>query len=513
MSFYRSLCCMIYHLIHGRDQHRFRSIVIVMLLNRVATNLIVVVVVLATCHSCIDYNINFVDCLVMTSYTQQYTRNRSLKSTRHTLSAKTTQFCDHNINCSCIRSTGNFGQRLSPIARKSLALWQKHRDDGDEMKDSLLIRSKIPMTKKSKNILFLQGTMSSFAHGAKTVHSQYLDIFWKYTIVQSLLVTLPLGLLLWASRVYAPSLGQQLYSVFYYPLYSLWMASSMVARILHWPLEGGKWIISRMPVLLVTVVESLPNSLAVPLVQAILIVNDSVKRVAVRLTENNNIFPLLSSVIAVLVWRPAVEEWEYRSVLNKLLFAPNMIQSKRFLRRRRPSSESMVEFIPLEKATNAVAPIPSVSPSNQLPSGQLKLSTTATAQSKRILLGSILFATTRLGWLAGARPATGNFDDSTWSSSLPYSWTIGFIQSVMAHFSSHLLPEVRPGLSIWILLLAIHQTVSTFLVAQHVFVTVYSEGGLAASMGAHLTWTISKGTIPLRVVGRLWRWWRRRRQH
>jgi hypothetical protein len=221
-----------------------------------------------------------------------------------------------------------------------------------------------------------------------------------------------------------------------------------------------------------------------------------------------------------------VEEWEYRSVLNKLLFAPTMIQSKRFhMKLRRPTTVSMVEFVPLDKPNNAVLPTATTSlpPTQRLPRKLPKSSSTAAAQSKCILLGSILFGTTRLGWLAGdgvvvstTTHRSPDFFDSilcSSSSSSPYRWTIGFLQSVMAHFTSHLLPEVRPSLSIWILLLAIHQTVSTFLVAQHVFATVYSEGGLAASVGAHVTWTVSKGTIPFRVAGRLWRWLGRRQRH
>eukprot|EP00536_Pseudo-nitzschia_multiseries_P008878 jgi/Psemu1/306124/fgenesh1_kg.235_\ len=35
----------------------------------------------------------------------------------------------------------------------------------------------------------------------------------------------------------------------------------------------------------------------------------------------NDALKFVSSVMAIVVWRPAVEEWQYRSILDKLLFA------------------------------------------------------------------------------------------------------------------------------------------------------------------------------------------------
>ena len=136
-------------------------------------------------------------------------------------------------------------------------------------------------------------------------------------------------------------------------------------------------------------------------------------------------------------------------------------------------------------------------------------------ESTRILLGSLLFATTRLGWLT-SDPADTVVD----LSNSPYGFTIGFLQSIFSLLSSGraTVPEVRHGLRIFILLLAIHQTVSSFLVAQHVFAGIYRRRGLAASVGAHVSWTVGKGTIVFRLFLKVWRWstgcvWRRNREN
>jgi hypothetical protein len=220
------------------------------------------------------------------------------------------------------------------------------------------------------------------------------------------------------------------------------------------------------------------------------------------------------SVLAVLVWRPAVEEWQYRSMLNKVLFAPRVIQtSLHKLSKMAPSvgesAGSVVQFIPINDKTPQPQfaetadndPIDHDPQHESNSNGRFNRAITLPFpnESARILMGSILFATTRLGWLS-TDPAAG------YISSSPYSWTIGFLQSLLAHFSSSVLPEIRPGLRRWILLLGIHQTVSTYLVAQFIFANLYRERGLAASVGAHVTWTVGKGTIVFRLLWRFWKW-------
>ncbi|KAG7348001.1 hypothetical protein IV203_016706 [Nitzschia inconspicua] len=392
--------------------------------------------------------------------------------------------------------------KASTLHRKTIHLLREGPVDLENSGESI---SETPLDDKTQydKQSYIRDNVSNFSYGVDFVNSQYLFILWKYSIVRSITFTLPFGLLLWGTRFYAaPHLAQNMYALLYYPLYSLWAGSSIVARILQMPLEVSRWILSMFPALLLTSVEYLPNVLAVPMVQAVLAVRDILMWIAVAFTSNQ-LTSLLSSAVAILVWRPAVEEWEYRSILNKLLFAPNEIRSRV---RKIPvsSTVSMVEYIPVEggnvTSNQGIASDGILSTTPDKSHIKRRVVLPAANESNRILLGSILFATTRLGWLAWD-PTSGDY-------SSPYSWTIGFLQSIMAHFSSQVLPEVRPSLKIWILLLAIHQTVSTFLVAQNVLAKVYRERGLVAAIGAHMTWTISKGTIPFRIIWRLWKWCR-----
>jgi hypothetical protein len=386
-------------------------------------------------------------------------------------------------------------------------LYSRFIDNSEDSIDGNMEQDSTRNTATIQKMAVFQQSLSNVMYGANFVHSQYLHILWKYSIVQSLAFTMTFGIVLWGSRFYDPSVGLSVYNMIHSPLFLAWTFSSGVASILQLPLETMKRLISSTPALLISVMGHLPNFLAVPLVQTILGVRDSVAWLGMT-ANSNHIASFLSSVFAVLIWRPAVEEWEYRSILNKCLFAPGLLQSVFFS--RGSSVVNHVKFIPLDNNNNLLT---NTQPQSENGNDNNNQSITTThkswrngkillpvaTESNRILLGSVLFATTRLGWLSWD-PVSGDHSTS------PYSWTIGFLQSIMAHFSSQVLPEVRPGLRIWILLLAIHQTVSTFLVAQYIFASVYRERGLAASIGAHVTWTISKGTIPFRLLGRL-RYW------
>lgn len=389
---------------------------------------------------------------------------------------------------------------------------------------------------KNKNVI------SDFLYGANYVHSQYLSILWRYSILWSFAVTLPIGIALWMDQQHG------LYnSLFRFLRYVLAM-SSVAARFLQLPLEFAQsvvlsiWNIS--PETWAAAIDFLPNALAIPFVQLLLSGRTAVM-FCVEACYGNNVIRFLSSMAAILVWRPAVEEWQYRSVLDKLLFGvPRWmlnrgqelststittsttaamaqriksiggnvavtigISNNETFTSSNSSSSSLQEVEDLLLSNKSEA----IDEDNNNPTGVIAVSRTNETkeedvyapflpdESTRILLGSLLFATTRLGWLS-SDPA-----DTIALSNSPYGFTIGFLQSIGWFFSNGAgVPDVPHGLRIFILLLAIHQTVSSFFVAQHVFAGIYRQKGLAASVGAHLAWTVGKGTIPFRLFWKFW---------
>jgi len=266
------------------------------------------------------------------------------------------------------------------------------------------------------------------------------------------------------------------------------------------------WNIS--PQSLAAAINFLPNFIAIALVQAVLSVRIATSSI-VEVCVDNNVITFLSSIVAILVWRPAVEEWQYRSVLDKLLFViPRWVVAR--WRSSQPS-------IPTNETTTSVKAAKDLPISNQtqkIDKGDRNttsaFNTPATktedtdtqflpSESTRIFLGSLLFATTRLGWLSS------DPTDTVALSNSPYGFTVGFLQSLWSIVSTNeSVVEIPRNLRISILLLAIHQTVSTFLVAQHIFAGIYRQRGLAASVGAHIAWTVGKITIPFRL---LWKFW------
>ncbi len=341
--------------------------------------------------------------------------------------------------------------------------------------------------------------VADFLYGANYVNSQYLSILWRYSIVKTFTITVPIAIALW--------MNNGLYNTLCGISKSVLALSSIAARLLQLPLEFAQTVVlsgwNVSPETLATAITFLPNFLAIPLVQLLLGMRTGVMLV-VDTCSGSNVIRFLSSLTAILIWRPAVEEWQYRSVLDKLLFGvPRWMLAKG--RDISPSKAAMVRKI----KTNLTSVLSRNSTSekdegvmetssNSTMAGEDDLAPFLPDESTRILLGSILFATTRLGWLS-ADPA-----DTVALSNSPYGFTIGFLQSLGSLFASSGGGAVSKDLRILILLLAIHQTISTFFVAQHVFAGIYKRRGLAASVGAHVSWTVGKATIPFRLGWNFW---------
>ena len=352
--------------------------------------------------------------------------------------------------------------------------------------DSEVIANDPPSTNSTWKSWFglrMNDAVSDFVYGANYVNSQYLSILWKYSIVKTFKWTVPIAIALW--------LNHGLYDSFIGMLRSILAISSAAATLLRLPVDFCKTILLSVwnipPEAISAAIMILPGTLAIPLVQVLLLVRGFFHAVVDACCQNT----WLISMLAVLVWRPAIEEWQYRSVLDKLLFGvPRWLLAKG--QAVSPSTidkiKSIKDSVTARIGRNETAIVESEQNEDDfapfLPD-----------ESTRILLGSFLFATTRLGWLS-TDPA-----DAVALSNSPYGFTIGFLQSLGSLVSEG---GVQRDLRLFLLLLAVHQTISTFFVAQHVFAGIYRRKGLAASVGAHVSWTIGKGTIPFRLVGKVW---------
>ncbi len=338
-------------------------------------------------------------------------------------------------------------------------------------------------TWKSRLGLRMNDAFADFAYGANYVNSQYLSILWKYSIVKTVKWTVPIAIALW--------MNHGLYDSFMGMLRSVLALSSAAATLLQLPVDFCKFLLLSVwnipPEAISAAIMILPGTVAIPLVQVLLMVRTFFHAVVDACCRNT----WLISMLAVLVWRPAIEEWQYRSVLDKLLFGfPRWLLAKG--QAVSPTTmdklKSIKESVIARTSRNTTA-VPESEPDED------DFAPFLPDESTRILLGSFLFATTRLGWLS-TDPA-----DAVALSNSPYGFTIGFLQSLGSLVSEG---GVQRDLRLFLLLLAIHQTISTFFVAQHVFAGIYRRKGLVASVGAHVSWTIGKGTIPFRLAGKVW---------
>jgi len=320
--------------------------------------------------------------------------------------------------------------------------------------------------------------------------------------VKTFKITVPIAIALWMNHGF--------YDFFFGISRSILYLSSIAASILQLPLVFAQqfvlsgWNVS--PEALASAIMFLPNFLAIPLVELLLWTRATVMFL-VGICSGNNAIRFLSSLAAILIWRPAVEEWQYRSVLNKVSFG---VPRWMLARGKELSPNTAAVLRKIKNDFNGIVNKSAAKVVEELESESTTTnSTQSTAEediddlapflpdlSTRILTGSILFATTRLGWLS-VDPG-----DSVALSNSPYGFTIGFLSSIGSLFASG--GSVSNDLRILILLLAIHQTISTFYIAQYVFAGIYKRKGLLASIGAHVSWTVGKGTIPFRLGWKFW---------
>jgi hypothetical protein len=246
------------------------------------------------------------------------------------------------------------------------------------------------------------------------------------------------------------------------------------------------------PALVVPILDHLPSKVAIQVVKILLDVHSGMNYLAQTTALTG---------ATVLLWRPIVEEIQYRYLLGNVLGQGRTGQNT--LVNEEP--DHLVHFIPVDGSDALVDCEPPESPlvsNSTLPMLELSIAK-GTVASRRLLLSSIAFALTRLGWLCSSPTTVDLANPFLQTAKSPYSWTVAFMQSVMAHFSSRALSEISPLIQRLLLVLAIQQTMSTFLVTWYVFVPLYLERGILASIGAHIAWTIGKATWPIRLLWRL----------
>jgi len=371
-------------------------------------------------------------------------------------------------------------QRVTPPIRRQQ--W--------ELLESAMDGMEYPENKKSSNS-YLGRKWADLKYGARYVDSQYLELFWKYNFQQVLVPWLiPLVILLVVSQVLSSDIGSITFDLLKYGLTIVFLLASALGSVLQLPFDIMRWLISLTPAIVVPILDLLPGRIAIKMVEYLLELHSSLNYVSQT---------FLLSVVSAVLWRPMIEEVQYRYLLGSFL-------GKRRRKTTRPVEEvpqesddtHLVKFISIEGAEGSDAETtPRVGKSK---SSKQDLEPLSGSSSRRLFLSSIIFAMTRLGWLC-ASAGTVDFSYRYAQAAIsPYSWTTAFVQSTLAHLSSQVSSELSPFFQRSLLLLAVQQTVSTFLMTWNVFVPLYETRGIAASIGAHMAWTFGKITLPVRLL-------------
>lgn len=306
-----------------------------------------------------------------------------------------------------------------------------------------------------------------FAAGFQHISSNYLEIFWTYSFSKTMTYLLPVCFLLAACRIYSPELGFFLSQSLEQMLGAIFWITSWVGRILLLPLAAGAAVLNALPAIIVPLLEYMPPWVVVTFVSPILYIHNTLHSLRSW---------FLLSTLAISVWRPILEEIQYRFLVTKIVGEERLGQSFGV------AKSSMVEpLVLLEESPVTNQSTNTTSMSNSM--------------SRSALLSSFLFAATRLGWLC---TSPDNLSPS------PYAWTVGFCQSVLGHLSSNAMSELRPLLHSGLTFLALHQSITTFLLSINIYVPFYNERGIFASIGAHVAWTTGIITIPFRMARRLY---------
>ena len=383
-------------------------------------------------------------------------------------------------------------------------LWTVTGEDDSKKEDPL-------QHDRDTSTTYMKKTISDFSYGVNYVHCRYLELFWEYNFGRPFLPwILPLLVVLIGSQAASADIGSLTFDVLKYACTSVFLVSGVLGGMLQLPFDALRWVLSLTPALVVPLLSHLPTHVAIQLVQVLLDLHSSLNVVG-QMT--------FSTGIAVVLWRPLLEEIQYRYLLGTLLGKGRPKLSQHSIGKKPQKGDEAVTMVRHLRVDGTYEDLPQQQQQQQqtelqtfdddCSNNNVDSTTTSsssplrTSSSRRLFLSTVAFAATRLGWLCAS---PGSIDLSypfIQAATSPYAWTVAFVQSATAHFSSLVLSELSPFLQRSLLLLAVQQTVSTFLVTWHVFVPLYEERGIAASLGAHIAWTFGMMTWPLRLVGKV----------
>jgi hypothetical protein len=302
------------------------------------------------------------------------------------------------------------------------------------------------------------------------VRSHFLEFFWKYSVVRSLTVVAPIITLLSIIQALAPSAGASLSSALVKFLSALYFVVLQLSRVLGVPLDALAWIGKSIQTSIIISLDYLPYSSAMSIMMAMLYLSNKVR----MLSET-----AVAIVANFLFWNPMVEEFQYRFLIDTVF---TNSRGKKYVDNKNNNEPTTTTSI-LSANTTSTTSLKKADPVVESSSDSTIIQKDDRPIMRWIIISNLLFATSRLYWLSA----------DTYSMA-------GFLQSAVAHFSGNSLSELRPFLEKLFLAIALHQSVTAYLLSRNVFAPLYQEGGLAASMGGHVAWTVGVVTLPLRLV-------------
>lgn len=382
--------------------------------------------------------------------------------------------------------------KLSRRIRPSIDIWGQQLS-ASASSNPQIDQSPIPQEQRQQtrdeNRSSVRQIWGNFAYGANYVHKRHLHLFWEYNFKRTAPWMALTSFFLIASQYASPDVGTMVFDVMKYALTGVLMLSGAIGTMLQLPFRALGILVDYLPKFVIPLLDYAPNKIAFPFVKLMLFLRNEPHRFGQTVLYN---------ALAAFLWRPMMEEVQYRYIFEKLISVrrPRWFSKGNITTTTNETGSAVGIAHPLDLNTTAVAGLLSV------PNSATTLLPPNTT-SHRMILSTFAFATTRLGWFCAHVDRIDLPILFLQFATSPYCWTVGFIESVTTHLSSLVQSELSPFLQRGLMLLALQQAISTFFVTWFVYSPLYKERGLAASIGAHVVWTVGTMTWPIRLLWKL----------